>query len=207
MNRTMRWGAFAVGIAALQAIAVGVYVAVQQSRETARSFTYDGLDGSAAPDLEIVDARGRTTRLASLHRGTTLVHVWATWCAPCRTELPSLLALDGTMVGSTRLRVIAVSTDERWAPIDAFFGGRVPRSVWRGGPVVSRTYGVRALPETYVTNSRGVLLARMRGPRDWGSAEARVALAEIARGGAVARCGGRDHFPLADVATARTGEP
>lgn len=192
-----------MGIAVLQAIGIGIYVAVQQSREPERPFQHDALDASPAPDLELVDARGHTTRLASLHRGITLVHIWATWCAPCRTELPSLLTLDGTTVGSARLRVVAVSTDERWAPIDAFFGGRVPRSVWQGGPVAARTYGVRTLPETYVTNNRGVLLTRMRGPRDWGSAEARAALAEIARGGAVARRGARDRFPL----SARTEEP
>lgn len=181
MTRTalLRWMAVGLAVAAVQAIAVVAYVWVSRSREPVRAFEHDDIAPTRLVDLELEGARGRTARLASLVGRATLVHFWATWCAPCRTELPSLLGLDGETFGSRRVTVVAVSADDRWPAIDLFFGHRVPPTVWRGGPAASRAYGVRALPETYVVDAGRVLRARMRGPRDWSSPAARSALAGL----------------------------
>lgn len=102
--------------------------------------------------------------------GPTLLHFWATWCAPCRRELPALLALAPDLEHVT---VVAVS-NESWSAIRAHFGGAVPPWVVRDpGGELGRALGVGPLPDTYLLDSTGVARRRIAGAGAWD--DARVA--------------------------------
>lgn len=97
-----------------------------------------------------------------------LLHVWATWCVPCRDELPGLL--DAAREEGVAL--VAVSVDENPASVTAFFSGTVPSEIVRD-PGLAAAVGVRNLPATFrVENGR--LVERVDGAREWSSDGARA---------------------------------
>ncbi|MES2639611.1 MAG: TlpA disulfide reductase family protein [Myxococcota bacterium] len=96
-----------------------------------------------------------------------LLHVWATWCAPCRDELPDLL--DAAREAGVPL--VAFSVDESPASVSAFFGGQVPAEVVRD-PGIAAATGVWDLPATFRVDD-GRLVERIDGAREWSSEGAR----------------------------------
>ena len=96
-----------------------------------------------------------------------LLHVWATWCAPCREELPALI--DAARDAGVPL--VAVSVDENPASLTAFFPRGVPAEVVRD-PTIPSAVGVRDLPATFRVRE-GRLVERIDGAREWGGDGAR----------------------------------
>ncbi len=122
----------------------------------------------AITPLEIGSARleradGSTVDLESWIGRPFVLHFWASWCAPCRRELPELLRADSAR------RVLAVSLDTDWRSVRSFFGrGDVPQQVARERDrTLARTLGVGALPDTYLIDAQGCAHRRIRGARDW----------------------------------------
>lgn len=95
----------------------------------------------------------------------TLVHIWATWCPPCRAELPALLALPN----GRAVDVVAIALDKDWATVERFLDDQAGSHVFLGdGAQVERALGVRSLPVTFLLmpgESRAAL--RFDGARDW----------------------------------------
>jgi thiol-disulfide isomerase/thioredoxin len=162
---------------ALQMLAVVAYRGVQDRREAERGGEIDAepLSGDPAPELELVTARGDPVRWAALRGKPVLVHFWASWCTPCRQELPALL--EAVRARNGELQLLAVSVDEDWAPVRLFFGGHVPDEVSRTGDRnARRRFGVETLPTTFVVSSTGKLVARVTGARNWKLEQVREAL-------------------------------
>lgn len=98
---------------ALVAIAAGAYVAYWQ----AGSGPFGrATSPKAIPDLRFVDGAGRAQTLADFRGKVVLLNVWATWCEPCREEMPTLDRLQARL-GGDRFQVVALSVDQQGAAI------------------------------------------------------------------------------------------
>ena len=135
-------------------------------------------EGAQAPDFTLNDLSGRPVQLSSLRGKVVLLNFWATWCPPCREEVPSLLRLNQSLQGKA-FQMLAVSVDEGGREaVQAFFrkqGAALPALLDTEGKV-SRLYGTTGVPETFVIDSRGVIVKKVLGPIDWSSAEVLSAL-------------------------------
>jgi thiol-disulfide isomerase/thioredoxin len=134
-----------------------------------------------APELGLETRDGRRLTLASLRGQVVFVNFWATWCPPCRDEMPSMLRLGRELSGRYpgRFTMLAVSVDEGWEPIGEFFGGAVPPELVVAldrDQSATRAYYCSArggcprdfkFPETYVVDPSGRLVAFVVGPRNW----------------------------------------
>ncbi|KYG03328.1 thiol:disulfide interchange protein [Sorangium cellulosum] len=163
----------------LQALAVGLYWAVEHRRgagRPGRPFAHEPLSGAElAPDEVLTRPDGSELRLSALRGRAVLLHLWATWCAPCRAELPALLDLGRELQRGGGVELVAVSVDESWEVVRAFFDGEVPPEVVRAGsPALGRRLGVSTLPDTFLVRPDGTLALRFTGARDWRAPEARL---------------------------------
>ena len=122
--------------------------------------------GDIAPDLLGSDAAGRSITL-SLHRGHVVVaNFWATWCGPCKQEIPILNDLNARF-GAQGLDVIGVSLDEAgWPAVTPFAADqRIDYPVVLGTDAVAVSFGgVTALPATFLIDQEGRIIAKFEGP-------------------------------------------
>lgn len=125
-------------------------------------------------DLVVERPDGSRVAVAARSGGYQLVHFWATWCPPCVKEIPSLSALARR--DPERLRVWAVSTDPEWGIVENFFRGEIPGYVVRDPGGAARAYTVRGLPDSYLLDPGGRVVARFAGGQDWTSDEMRRVL-------------------------------
>ena len=126
----------------------------------------------------IVVRDGKPLPLAGPRARPTLLHLWATWCGPCREELPAILEYGraGTV------DVIALSVDDEWPAVQAYFGATIPPEVaWDPKVVVEPTMGVRSLPTTFVIDRNGRVRRTMVGAQDWQLPELRAGIDALAR--------------------------
>jgi thiol-disulfide isomerase/thioredoxin len=152
------------------------YRAVEHRRRAQRQVAFEYETVAAEPRALDVAFQTRHRRKTTLreHRGKpVLLHFWATWCEPCRTELPTLTALSREQ----RLAVVLVSVDESWPVIEHYFDNDVPTEIMldHAGDL-RRAFGVSTLPDSYLLDGEGRLVARFLGARDWTSEEARRAM-------------------------------
>lgn len=121
-----------------------------------------------APDIEVLAKDGTKMRLSDMRGKVVFVNFWATWCPPCRAEMPDLEKLAETMKFSP-FEVFAVSSDRSFAEIDAFMGPRKTRMKIGLDPDQkwAEIYGTERLPETYVIDKQGNLRLRFVNVRPW----------------------------------------
>lgn len=160
----------------LQLAAIGIYRAVETSREPASarvSFKTQPMAAEQVPPLVGKRSDGSELRLAWPSQRMQIVHFWATWCEPCRDELPSLLAFARDM-RERGLEVVAVAVDDDWKDIHAFFGGTVPQEVViPTDATIHKRFGASSLPDSYLVDRSGKLVERYHGARDWRAGVAR----------------------------------
>ena len=114
--------------------------------------------GQPAPDFSLVDRKGKTWRLAELKGQVVFVNFWATWCPPCRQEMPSMQALY-TSMPAEKFKMLAIlykDTPEAADPLVDQLGCTFPVLV-DPGDRIGQAYGLTGVPETYIVDKRGVL--------------------------------------------------
>lgn len=138
--------------------------------------------GKPAPDILFHDPDGGDISLAEFEGVPVLVNLWASWCAPCIKELPTLQKLEQAQARDGRLGVIAVSQDRApKASVDAFLADKkIARFAAYHDPemALSSSLGVQILPTTLLFDSSGREVWRYVGDLDWTSAEASRLLEE-----------------------------
>ena len=165
MRRPLR---LVLAICAVQALLMGAYWIVEILRSESDNTPSvlstappQRLRGSM-PELSVRGRDGLPRALGAMQR-PTLVHFWATWCPPCRVELPGLLELaDGGP-----LDVVTIALDRDWAEVERFLGRPPVRMLLGDAAEVEARLGVRALPATFLVDAKGDLRLRFDGARDW----------------------------------------
>jgi thiol-disulfide isomerase/thioredoxin len=138
----------------------------------------------ARPPIEEAfrDAEGNEVRLADFSGKVALVNLWATWCAPCRAEMPSIDRLAADLAGGD-LAVVALSTDRFGAErIREFFDeiGVEHLEIYQDKrSEVARAAGAMGLPITLLLDREGREVARLTGDAAWDSPEATALLARL----------------------------
>ena len=135
-----------------------------------------------APDTVYTGADGEPTTLAASNGRVRLVNFWATWCAPCRKEMPALDALQRDR-GGPDFEVITIATG-RTAPeaIQAFREtagiGALPNALDPKGRLAA-AMGVPGLPVSVLLDRDGAEVARVMGDADWNGPDARALIAAL----------------------------
>jgi cytochrome c biogenesis protein CcmG/thiol:disulfide interchange protein DsbE len=123
-----------------------------------------GGETGVAPDFTLEALDGRTITLSEMHGKIRLLDFWATWCAPCREEIPMLNDLQATF-GDQGLEIIAIS-DEDLDVIREFVDEHDVRYTNLVGAVaVSESYGVLGLPTAYLLDGEGRIVESFLGPK------------------------------------------
>ncbi|UMY18087.1 TlpA family protein disulfide reductase [Methylobacterium organophilum] len=134
-----------------------------------------------APAIAFDGPDGQETDLAASNGRTRLVNLWATWCAPCKAEMPALDRLQAELGGSD-FEVLAINVETRnldkppaWLKANgiatlAYHGDPKGRVL----PVVQSAVGSTGLPTTLLIDPRGCTLGVIKGPADWASAEGKA---------------------------------
>lgn len=182
-----------IGMLALSAgMGAGLFFAGEIGRSERTSPSTDLATGKlirlAAPqrvaDLAFRDAEGKTRHLSEWRGRTVVLNLWATWCAPCKTEMPSLDRLKAKLDGDT-FAVVALSLDRGGIGESAAFFERQSISCLELYNDATGEASIRlkapALPLTVVLNHTGEEIARFIGPADWAAPE-RVAELQALRG-------------------------
>jgi len=122
-----------------------------------------------APDFNMKTLDGRNISLADYHGKYVLLNFWATWCGPCKVEMPSMEALFEKFK-SKNFEILAVSND--------IFGAKVVKPFVDAHNMsftvsldqdlkVSSKYGVMSLPTTFLIDPKGTIIGVINGAQDW----------------------------------------
>jgi thiol-disulfide isomerase/thioredoxin len=134
----------------------GELLRVAPRKDTPVHFNLESINGKK---FSIDDFRGKVVFL----------NFWATWCPPCVEEMPSMTRMYQRMKDDPNLVILAVSTDDSWAPVREFFKEReLPAHHVLLDPtgVIAKQYGTTMFPETYVIKD-GKIVGFIEGPRNW----------------------------------------
>ena len=133
---------------------------------------------SAPPDYVFRDAEGNEARFSDYEGRVVVVNLWAMWCRPCRTEMPTL-AILAERYRDTDLLVLPINvdrTDEEIAEAREFLAVHQPL-VFASDPAFELAFrfaGQGAMPQTILIDRQGRVRATLAGESDWASAEARA---------------------------------
>ncbi len=127
------------------------------------------------PKIVALDRKGRPHDLSEWKGKVLLVNFWASWCPPCRKEMPEIIALQNAYEGKN-FRVIAISEDYKgydWAfSALKMMGGQGLTLLWDKGNTSLKAIGIQGLPVTLLVDRQGREVARLIGPANWNSEEA-----------------------------------
>ena len=180
-----------VGLMLAAIIVVGLATVFYANRDAIFKGSEAGLDRFAAGSLEKLEIAddprpaptlvfrapdGSETTLAAFRGKVAVVNVWAMWCAPCRTEMPTLAGLAG-QVDPDRVAVVVVNVDgddAQETPARAFLARHAPLAFYRDASfrLPFTLPGAGAMPQTVVLDRQGRIRASLKGAADWSSPEA-----------------------------------
>ena len=137
-------------------------------------------EGGATPELALENLAGKQHKLADYRGKVVLVNFWATWCEPCRAEMPSIDGLRSALEGKP-FQVLAVNLAEPVSRIEKFMGMmplHFPLLRDRDG-AVAKAWKARLLPASYLIGRDGRIKYVAFGELDWTSAPVRARVEEL----------------------------
>ena len=129
--------------------------------------------GLEMPNFTFPDINGKEVSLSD-HRGkVVLVNVWATWCPPCRQEMPSMQSLYEKFKGEN-FEILAVSIDSEGHDSVAPFVRKMNLTfpvLLDPGETIRSLYGITGVPESFIIDKQGILVEKIIGPINWATPE------------------------------------
>ena len=126
--------------------------------------------GSSAPAFSATDLKtGQNAALADYRGQVVLLNVWATWCEPCKIEMPSMEQMEKEL-GPKGLKIVAVSIDEGGPEAVRQFArdyGLTFRILQDPSGKIQRIYQTTGVPESFVINRQGKIVKKVIGAADW----------------------------------------
>lgn len=160
VTRPVHWGQMArrliVVLLAVAALALGAYRLMEQPSATP-------VIGRPAPGFQLAALDGRPVSLGDFRGRPVIVNFWATWCEPCKQEMPALQAEAARQPDLVVLGIDNVESAVKVRPFVDQLGLRFPILLDQDGSVVER-YQVTGLPTTFFIDRSGVLRGIYRGP-------------------------------------------
>ncbi|MFI5198469.1 MAG: TlpA family protein disulfide reductase [Thermoanaerobaculia bacterium] len=140
--------------------------------------------GAPAGPRVVLARDGARRDLASKTGKGLILHFWATWCGPCREEMPELVKFVKDTKGDANVEFLAVSVDEDWKVVDAWLKERgiagLPVALDPGG-ATAHLYGTDKFPETWFIAPSGEIVQQVVGAADWSKPKLRAFAAEFSR--------------------------
>jgi peroxiredoxin len=128
--------------------------------------------GNPAPDFDTLDLDGKVWSLSKLKGKVVFINFWATWCSPCREEMPSMQRLY-TKLPKDKFEMIALFNNDKKPAVRKFVS-----QLGLTFPILSdehnfagTKYGLTGLPETFIVDKQGVIREKIIGPAKWDSPE------------------------------------
>ena len=133
-----------------------------------------------APEFALEDLSGRVIGLRNFRGKVVFLNFWATWCRPCRREMPAMEKLYREF-RERGLGIVAVNSKEGKDDIRMFLQelGLTFTVLLDKDGKVSQQYGVWHLPVSYIIDRRGEFVGKVSGPREWNSNEAKGFFREL----------------------------
>jgi len=174
MRKKSKWFPYAAAALAVGAVVLFAWV----NRERLNPV----IPGREAPDFNAFALDGTPRSMGDFRDKVLLVNIWATWCPPCREEMPSLQDLYQT-IGDDDFRILAISIDAPLGEEDAFGreGGNLEGYAQEMGLTftilhdpsgrIQRTFQTTGVPESFVIDRDGVIIKKVAGATAWDAPE------------------------------------
>lgn len=143
--------------------------ACNDSSKQSQQVQQTGLVGKAAPALTLMDMQGKQVSLSQFKGQVVILNFWATWCPPCREEMPSMEKLYRDYKDSG-LVMLAVNVEENGLQaVSAFLKQRSYSFpiLLDSENVAQNTFGVFRFPESFIIDRNGVIVEKIIGGRNW----------------------------------------
>ncbi len=130
---------------------------------------FDVSEAKALPEITFQDENNQTVDLADFKGKVMVLNLWATWCAPCVTEMPDLNTLQKRLKDKN-IEIVTISMDGSIEKAETFYkktGINALPLYWDSTRSLGFDLGFNGLPATVIVNPDGLEVARVSGPLDW----------------------------------------
>ena len=140
--------------------------------------------GEVAPDFQLEDTKGNQVSLSDYRGKVVMLNFWATWCPPCKAEMPSMEKLNKVMAGDDFV-MLAVNVENNGRVVVPKFLKQTPHDftvLYDDSGVVQQQYGVYKFPESFVIRKDGTIDQKVIGQIDWASPKTIAYFKGLAKG-------------------------
>lgn len=139
---------------------------------TTNSMTDKKKEADQMPDLRLEDASGKVVQISNLKGKVIFINFWATWCAPCREEMPTINKLRAHFKDNKDIIFLMVDVDGKVEASSKYVKNKgYDLPVYKAAGAIAPQYLGQAIPTTIILDKQGVLAARIEGAMDYGTTE------------------------------------
>ncbi len=132
-------------------------------------------------DISFIDRNQKPVKLSDFKGQVVVLNVWATWCAPCRFEMPTLAKLQEHYAGKgVKVLPLSVDTEDKFADVKSFMDVQQPLEVYADQEFQAPSkYNITGMPGTLILDKQGRQVARLDGEAKWDTPEVQALLDKL----------------------------